>query len=105
MGLEVGYIVGDEVGTSVGVAVGIAVGAPVDTLVGELVGTVRGEAVGTALALEQLQFTWKSNHPNGPLPPLVALYSSTKAVVSDPEMTDPSPFPCSNESWTIPCSE
>ena len=68
---------GESVGTNVE---GCCVGAGDERLVvglteGSKDGDTRlGPAVDSPLV--QLQFTWKSNQPKGPLPPLAALYSS-----------------------------
>jgi hypothetical protein len=84
--------VGPALGCTVGVSgLGVRVGPTLE---------LTGGAV-----LEQLQFTWKSNQPYGLLPPLAVLYSSTKAVVSDPETTEPSWLTLCTSSWTMPSSE
>ena len=109
VGLKVGEPVGKAEGTAVGVAVGVVVpdgeyvglsvglvvGCPIGPFVGEDVsiedGASVGISVGPSLGLSsgQLQFTWKSNHPKRPVPPLAAWYSSPKALVCEPGTTDP----------------
>ena len=82
LGCPLGLVDGGEVGCNeIGFPVGNGVGFKVK--VGVVVGLVVGPNVGEELGLDvasvllQLQLTWKSNQPKGPLPALAALYSST----------------------------